>query len=319
MLPGRPGTKLAALTVVDERLDFLTNLFKPKKTTHTKMELLLPSEVPRASADKGEGGLWNQLRVCDGFLHVVRNFMDSAGNSPTPEQDFWSLEEEMILDDLGVAEKRIERLEADRKKGKKDAEEEPVLIEACMKVLGEGRPLRNDPVLANEPALRGFTFLSAKPLLVVINNEDEDEAIPQWIRGPENAERLVVRGRLEMELAEMNPEEAEEFREAYHIRESALDLVIRQCYRILDRITFFTVISDEVRAWPVPTGIPALEAAGAVHSDIKRGFIRAEVVSYEDLSSLGSMQECKRAGKLRLEGKDYPVQDGDIIQFRFNI
>jgi len=186
-------------------------------------------------------------------------------------------------------------------------------------MLEEGEPLRNKPEIASDPLLRGFTFLSAKPMLVIINNGDEDENLPDWTQRRTHLSFMVVRGKLEMDLASMTPEEAEEFLEMYNIQESALDRVIRHSYGMLNRISFFTVGSDEVKAWPIPGGIPALEAAGEVHSDIRQGFIRAEVVAFDDLKAQGSFQACKKAGMVRLEGKEYIVKDGDIINYRFNV
>jgi ribosome-binding ATPase YchF (GTP1/OBG family) len=185
--------------------------------------------------------------------------------------------------------------------------------------LEENQPIRSNAELSEAPGLRGFTFLSAKPQLIIINNDDEDESLPAWKSEPEVSEMLVVRGRLEMEIASMAPEEAEEFLVAYHIEKSALDRVIRSSYNVLNCISFFTVINEEVRAWTITAGTPALEAAGTVHSDMKKGFIRAEVLSFDNLEKYGSFQEAKKAGDVRLEGKEYAVQDGDIIQFRFNI
>jgi ribosome-binding ATPase YchF (GTP1/OBG family) len=167
--------------------------------------------------------------------------------------------------------------------------------------------------------LRGFTFLSAKPQLVVVNNEDEDEDLPEWKMKPEGVDTLAVRGKLEMEIAAMPPEEAEEFRLEYHIEQSALDRVIIKSYALLNLISFFTVGKDEVKAWTIRNGTPAVEAAGAVHSDMQQGFIRAEVLHYDDFKASGSIQEAKKTGTVRLEGKSYPVKDGDIIDFRFNV
>ena len=315
----RKDVRIAAITVLDERVDFLTDMYQPKKTTYAKIEYLLPPEIGSSGGAGFEGIFWNQARTCDAFLHVVRNFEGSTGAPPTPEQDFRKLEEEMILNDLVVAEKKIERIELDKKRGKMPQGEESSLIMSCRQLLEQGTPLRNVPELASEPLLRGFTFLSAKPMLILINNDDEDEALPVWDQKPEGVDLFVVRGSLEMEIASLSPEEAEEFLEAYHIQESALDRLIRHSFRILNRISFFTVISDEIKAWPIAAGTPALEAAGAVHSDIKQGFIRAEVVSFEDLKAHGAFNEAKKAGLVRLEGKGYEVKDGDIINFRFNV
>jgi ribosome-binding ATPase YchF (GTP1/OBG family) len=154
---------------------------------------------------------------------------------------------------------------------------------------------------------------------VLINNDDEDQALPEWDKPPLNAEVQVMRGRIEMEIAAMPPEEAEVFLAEYEIEDKALDRIIQASYRLLNRISFFTIGSDEVKAWTLTRGTPALEAAGSVHSDMQKGFIRAEVLSYDDLKKYGSFQEAKKAGQVRLEGKEYTVRDGDIINFRFNV
>jgi len=317
--PSRGGPRVATVTVLDERVGFLAEIYQPKKTTYARIEYLLPSQIPASSPPRSEGGVLNQVRICDALMEVVRNFEGPAGSAPSPEQDFVRLDEEMILSDLVVAEKRIERIELDRKRGKKEGEREYPLLKSCCEWLEAGDPLRNRPDLASDPLLKGFTFLSAKPIFVIVNNEDEDEALPEWDHRPQGVDPMVVRGRLEMEIASLPPEEAEEFQEAYHIQESALDRVIRNSYQILNRISFFTVISDEVRAWSIDAGAPALEAAGAVHSDMKQGFIRAEVLSFQDLKVQGSFQAAKKAGLVRLEGKEYEVKDGDIFNFRFNV
>ena len=296
----RTDVRIATITVFDERIDFLSGIYQPKKTIYAKIEYLLPPEIGTSTGSRSEGVFWNQIRTCDALLHVVRNFEGSVGTLPTPEQDFRKLEDEMILSDLVVAEKRVERIELDKKRGKKPSEKETSLINSSCQFLEEGTP-------------------SAKPALILCNNADEDEELPVWDQKPERVNLVVVRGRLEMDIASMTPEEAEEFLDAYHIQESALDRVIRLSYQILNRISFFTVGSDEVRAWPITAGTPALEAAGEVHSDIQQGFIRAELVSFEDLKAHGSFKEAKKAGLVRLEGKEYEVKDGDIINFRFNV
>jgi ribosome-binding ATPase YchF (GTP1/OBG family) len=207
----------------------------------------------------------------------------------------------------------------DGKRGKKPPEEEYPLIKECKEILEQGKPLRTRLELANAQALRGFTFLSAKPQLVIINNDDTDESMPDWKTIPEHVEMMVVRSRLEMDIASMSREEAQEFMKEYRIEKSALDRVIRNSYRLLNLISFFTVLNDEVRAWTIKKGSPAIEAAGAVHSDMKKGFIRAEVLSFEHLKQHGSFHDAKQKGLVRLEGKSYIVQDGDIINFRFNV
>ncbi len=312
-------TRIAMVTVVDDRIDFLVEMYAPKKIAYARVEYLLPSLIPGVSDAKSEGEFWNQIRTCDGVLHVVRNFEVPGFDPPNAEADFQKVEEEMILSDLGVVEKRMARIEMDLKRGRKEGELEIPLLTTCREMLEGGVPLRNTPEISTDPLLKGFTFLSAKPMLVLINNGDEDEDLPAWTGQRENPPFVVVRGKLEMDLAAMPPEEAEEFLEAYHIQESALDRVIKHSYRLLNRISFFTVGADEVKAWPIPGGIPALEAAGEVHSDIRQGFIRAEVVAFDDLKAQGSFQAAKKAGLVRLEGKEYVVKDGDIINYRFNI
>jgi GTP-binding protein YchF len=315
----RKDQRIGVVRVADERVDLLSKILKPQKTTYARVEYLLPSEIATGAAAKSENVIWNQVRACDALIHVVRNFQPVGGIPPAPEEDFWRLEEEMILYDLMVAEKRIERVELDNKRGKKPDKEEYSLLKSCLEVLENSQPLRIKLDLASAPALRGFTFLSAKPQLIIINNEDEDEAMPQWKTEPEGLEMLLVRGRLEMEIAAMSPEEAEEFLVAYHIEKSALDRVIMSSYSLMNLISFFTVVHDEVRAWTITSGTSALNAAGAVHSDMEKGFIRAEVLSFEHLKEHGSFQEAKKVGDVHLEGKEYIVQDGDVINFRFNI
>jgi len=315
----RTDKMIGTVRVVDERVDFLTEVYKPKKTTYTRVEYFLPSEIATGTMSKSENAIWNQIRICDALIHVIRNFQAPGEMAPTTEADFRLLEEEMILNDLVVAEKRIERIEKESKRGNKPDEEEYSLIKSCRELLENSQPLRVRPELASAPVLKGFTFLSAKPRLVIINNDDEDESLPGWKLKPEAFETMVVRGRLEMDIASMSPEEAEEFLEEYHIEQSALDRVIKTSYSLLNLISFFTVLNQEVRAWTITRGTPAIEAAGAVHSDMQKGFIRAEVLSFEHLKTYGSFQEAKKAGYVRLEGKGHTVQDGEIINFRFNI
>jgi GTP-binding protein YchF len=309
----------ATLTVYDERIRYLSEKYNPKKTTFARIEYMLPHPPSGGQPSTSETAVWNQVRACDALLHVVRNFKSGALPEPSPETDFWSLEEEMILSDLVVAEKRLERIELDRKRGKKPEGEEADLIARAKAHLERGEPLRSVHELAEHPLLRGFTFLSAKPMLIVVNNSDEDRELRPWTKTPEGVDIMLVRGRLEMEIASMAPEDAEEFLKEFDIEESALDRIIGRTFRLLRRISFFTVGPDEVRAWPIPAGTSALEAAGSVHTDMKKGFIRAEVLAYEDFVHFGGFQEAKRAGKVRLEGKEYPVKDGDIINFRFNV
>ena len=197
--------------------------------------------------------------------------------------------------------------------------DEHAAIHACREQLEKGRPLRAMSELATTPSLRGFTFLSAKPQLLISNNDDEDESMPDWQRRPEDLDIMVVRGRLERDITGMSPEEAEEFLEAYHIDRAALDRVIRRSYRLLDLISFFTVLNEEVRAWTVSNGARAPQAAGVIHTDFEKGFIRAEVIAYADFVAAKGESGAKEKGLMRLEGKEYVVKDGDAMHFRFNV
>ena len=312
---GKKDSRLGTVKVKDERIDFLSGMFKPKKTTYAQVEYLLPSDTLSGQ----ETMSWNQARVCDALIHVIRNFVDFGGGKPRPEDDLRKIEDEILLNDLIVVEKKIERVEQELNRGKKPDEEEYALIRQCKELLEKGKPLRTVSELASSPQLKGFTFLSAKPQLVIINNDDDDESHPEFRSMPDDIERLMIRGRLEMEIASMTPEEAVEFISEFNIEESALDRIIKSSYKMLNLISFFTVGDDEVKAWTISRGTPALEAAGEIHSDIQKGFIRAEVLSYDDLLKHGSFKEARGAGRVRLEGKEYIVQDGDIINFRFNV
>ncbi|HID29010.1 MAG TPA: redox-regulated ATPase YchF [Desulfobacterales bacterium] len=316
----RKGHSIAIVQVPDPRVDALNHLFKPDKTVYARVEYLLPRGT-KAHSVKGEtdDSFWNEVRPCDALIHVVRNFNQRGGEAPHPRDDFINLETDMILADLVVVEKRIERLDLDNRRGKKTNTEERLLLEACLRMLETQRPLRDDPELATAHLLKGYTLLSAKPVLVLFNNDDEDKSPPPWEEPPELCSSLVVRGKLEMELAELSPEDAMEFLAAYQIKNSATDRVIQHSCSVLGLIAFFTVVHNEVRSWLVPSGTTALDAAEVIHSDMKKGFIRGEVLAHEDLMATGTYQQARKEGKVRLEGKGYIVQDGDIINFHFNV
>jgi len=319
---GRSDVRLGTVRVADDRVDHLSDLYEPKKTTYAQVEYLLPSHPGgggAASSKTPESGFWNQVRPCDALIHVVRNFRGILGIPPSPEADFRTIEEEMVINDLAVVEKKIERINLDAKRGKKDEEGLLEIMETCRALLEDNRPIRSSVELAGRHELRGFSFLTAKPRLLVVNNDDEDEALPSWSSPPEFTEALVVRGSLEREIASLSPDEAREFMTAYHIETSALDRIIRSSYELLNLISFFTVGEDEVKAWTISEGTKALDAAGVIHSDIQQGFIRGEVISFEEFQRLGGLQEAKKAGQVRLEGKEYIVKDGDIVHFRFNV
>jgi len=308
--------RIAAIRVPDARVDRLSQIYKPQKTIYAQVEYFLPGFKTDGSGDQG---IWTSVRDCDALLHVIRNHAAYGFEKQSPLEDFIKLDQEFILADLVVVEKRLERIELDEKRGKKMDQEEKALLTQCRQTLEEEIPLRKKSDLSSAPKLRGFTFLSAKPVLVLFNNEDDDDRVPDIknLTGEEACE--VVRGKLEQELAQMPLEEATEFLSEFNIPASAMDRIIRQSYALLNLISFFTTISNEVRAWTIKKGTSALDAAEVIHSDMKKGFIRAEVVSFQDLMDAGSYAEAKKRAAVRLEGKAYEVQDGDIIQFRFNV
>lgn len=310
-------TLIGTVHVPDDRLNRLSSMYNPKKTTPAQVEYFLPAG--QGQSQEGLQARLNQVRVCDALIQVVRNFTGFGLDKPDPERDFLSLEQELVLADLVVVEKRLERLIKDDQRGKKADPEEITLLEESKSHLEDGKPLRKFPHLANEPKFKGYTFLSAKPMLILFNNDDEDEAEPPISEALREENVQVIRGRLEQELAQMTDEEAADFLSEYGIAESAKDRVIKSSYELLGLISFFTVGEDEVKAWTIRTGTPALEAADVIHSDIKKGFIRAEVVTYDDLMMTGAYNEARKQGLVRLEGKTYPVIDGDVIHFRFNV
>ncbi len=315
----KPEDRLGTIKVPDDRVDRLSSMFTPKKTIYAQVEYLLPYIAAQKPGYKGDDTAWTTVRTCDALIHVLRNFKGYGGEPPTPLQDFAKLNEEMIFADLLVIEKRLERLVLDQKRGRKTDPEELRLLIECKEVLEKEKPLRHYPELASAQQLKGFTFLSGKPMMILFNNEDEDESLPETGDALADEKFLAIRGSLEHELVQMEEEEAEEYLAEYNITTSAMDMMITLSYELLGLISFFTVGPDEVRAWTIKTNTFAVDAAEVIHSDIKKGFIRAEVVAYDALMDAGSYKEARQRGTVRLEGKTYPVQDGDIIEFRFNV
>jgi len=306
---------IATIRVPDKRVDVLSNMHKPKKTVYAQVEYFLP----RLTDHQKEQNIWALIRDCDALIHVIRNFGGYGLVEPSPYNDFLKIEEELILSDLVTVEKRLERLDLDKKRGKEIDQEELSLLNECLNNLENEIPLRRFSDLAYAHLLKGYAYISAKPMLVLFNNDDEDDRFPNIENFVDKEECLVLRGKLEHELAQMSDEEAKEFLSEFNITGSAMDRVIKRSYDLLGLISFFTVNNNELRAWTIKKETKAVDAAGTVHSDMKRGFIRAELVSYEDLMAAGTYTEAKKRGVVRLEGKSYPVQDGDIINFRFNV
>jgi GTP-binding protein YchF len=289
--------------------------------------------VDLAGIAKGErqGLETKEFRDADALLHVVRAFPDAAGAPADPRADIADLETELILADLEVVERRLERLEAQIKKKRTDADvHEQAVLSKVKPALEAERPIRAMDLSEEEArAIRGFTFLSQKPILHCLNLAEKD--IPRGSTLVESyglgavaqrpASRLGwVSAVIEAEVAQLEGPEQAAFLADLGLAEPAIHRVLRDCYALLGLISFFTVGEDEVRAWSIPRGTRALDAAGAIHSDIARGFIRAEVVGYEDLLAAdGSMSLVRERGRLRLEGKEYEVRDGEICHFRFNV
>lgn len=312
-------SRIGTVRVPDDRVDVLSDIYKPKKTIYAQVEYFLPA-LGGAQQEKGkEQSLWTQVRDCDALIHVIRNFSFPGSEAPSPLNDFTDIDQELMVSDLVQVEKRLERLSQDRSRGRKPDSEERGLLEQCRDALEDDTPLRHIQELATSPTLRGFTFLSAKPMLLLFNNADEDDALPDTA-GLENRESCdLIKGRLEQELAQMTSDEALEFLEEFNITASAMDRIIERSYSLLGLISFFTVGEDEVRAWTIRKGTPAAEAAGTIHTDMQKGFIRAEVLAYDDLMATGSFKEARKLGTVRLEGKTYDVADGDIVTIRFNV
>jgi GTP-binding protein YchF len=331
----RPSTKTDANVGVsrvhDARLDRLTALFNPRKKVPATVEF---ADIAGAGRATGAAALLDvaPFRNADALVHVLRLFRDPAVPHPSgsidPARDARAMEDELVLADLGVVERRLERLEKDLKKGgSADLRREQELLVRCRAELEDGRPLRALALEAEDlKRLRGFQFLSAKPLLLVLNLDETDLA--QADRAVEGAglaaflsgaatRAVPICVRIELEIAELDPADAPAFMADLGLRESGLDRVIRASYDLLGYISFFTVGEDECRAWSIPRGTAAQAAAGEIHTDIARGFIRAEVVGHETLLARGSLAACREHGELRLEGKEYVVQDGDVITVRF--
>jgi GTP-binding protein YchF len=316
---GRRGeNRLGTVRVPDERVEELSRIYKPAKTTFAQVEYFLPGRGQEKEGGKSSP-LWTPVRDCDALILVVRNFGGYGLDPPNPLADCRSVDEDLILSDFLVVQKRLERLELDQKRGKKADPEELALLNTCAASLEENVPLRLKPEIAAAPALRGFALLSAKPMLILFNNADEDLEPPPAENFQASAACMVIRGKLEHELAQMDREEAEDFLREYDIGASAADRVISRSYELLGLISFFTVGDDEVKAWTVRRHTRAVDAAGVIHSDLQKGFIRSEVLSYADLMTAGSYAAARKSGTVRLEGKEYEVQDGDILHIRFNV
>lgn len=320
------------IKVPDPRIDYLTGVYKPKKTIYGTIEF---TDIPGVSKDEtgfSRKTLGN-IRACEALILVVRLFPDAnvphLRQTVDPARDLDELTLEFILADLELVEKRVERIGKDLKIGKKpESMREFDLMNRCKEIL-EANTMLHELSLSPEEAvlMKTYRFLAQKPVIVVGSCSDDQVRNPDdpTVRKFKDAcagrkfPYLLISAKTEMEIASLSPEEEATFLKEFGIPESGRNLLIKEAYKILNYISFLTVGEDEVRAWPIQKGISAVKAAGTVHSDIERGFIRAEVVAYKDFVDKGGMAGVKQAGLARLEGKEYIVEDGDIVHFRFNV
>ncbi len=320
----RGALTIGTLKIPDPRVDRLAAMYHPRRVVHATLEVV-EAHAPTMGQSDRRGGLdaafLNLVRPMDAFLLVVRAHDDLDD----PARDAQTILADLILSDLMVVENRLDRLATDQKKGKPVSAAEVAALERARQVLESGQRVRDDGELRDGAELKPYALLTARPIVVIANIAERD-------LGRDPAEVLTRLGlpiqglpcfaccaRVEQEVEDLPPEDRDEFRAALGIREPVLGVVARELYAAMGLISFLTVGEDEVRAWPIRAGVHAPQAAGAVHSDIERGFIRAEVIAYEDLVALGSEAAARKAGRYRLEGRDYVVRDGDVIHFRFAV
>ena len=330
---------VGVVKVPDERLDKLAAIFKPKKIVQADVTYVdLPAPPASSEGHVGTEDLpaehLARLRDSDALLHVVRAFEDASNPHPEgsvdPARDLDRLDTEFLLADLALVDRRLERLKTSGRHGtpaeRESNEREEAILVRLKAALEAGSPIRDVALEPEEEkAIRGFRFLTQKPVLILLNVGEGDlaragEQVAAVANGYDHRNAIVdaLSARIEMELGELEPDEAAAFMEELGIAESSLDRVIALSYRLLGLISFLTAGPDEVRAWPIHDGSNAVDAAGAIHTDLAKGFIRAETVAYDDLLTLGSMAEAKKAGKLRSEGKTYRVRDGDVVEILFS-
>ena len=331
---GKTDPNRAVVEVPDARFDRLAAVHNPKKTTPAQVEFVDLAGLSKG-AGKGEGlgnAFLSFVADADALIHVIRCFANPAVEHPEgsvdPLRDWEILDMELIFRDLAVVENRLGKLNAKKKMLPEEAAEKE-LLERCHACLMDERPLRELEMTPEETrALRGFTFLTVKPQIIVLNMDESQAAVESLPNGTALGARIAERGvnaiavygSLEMDLIDLSPEEAGAFTEGLAISEPGRERLIAEAYRTLGLISFFTCGPDEVRAWTLHDGDNAVDAAGAIHSDLARGFIRAQVVSYDDYTANDdSLAKCRENGVLRLEGKEYKVRDGDIIEIRFNV
>lgn len=329
---GKKGANVSSVKVPDERLTALAEVFNPKRVIPTSIDYVDIAGVSKGDiALEGlETGAIAELREVDALAHVVRVFEDGAvphvDGDVDPKRDIETIDIELAFADLGIIDNRLDRLDRELRTQKIPAlEHERVVLKRCKDALEGGTAIRELSLPPeDERAIRGYGFLTQKPLLLVLNiGEDElegaEEIHASFAASERQIEIITLSARLEMELGGLDAEDAEIFRIEMGLEESALARVIDVSYRTLGLVTFFTVVSDELRAWTLKQGMTAIDAAAAIHTDMARGFIRAEAIHWADLVDSKGLTEAREAGLLRLEGKDYPISDGDVLTIRFNV
>ncbi|MBN1876670.1 MAG: redox-regulated ATPase YchF [Anaerolineae bacterium] len=317
--------------VPDTRVDRLSALYNPRKTTYAKVTY---TDIAGLDQNLGKAGLSgplrNQIAPMDAFVHVVRAFEDPQVAHPlgsvNPQRDLDNLDGEFLLADMLTVENRLARIAEGLKKGargdeRKALQENELLFHRLEESLNEGIPLRELDLTQEEKAgLRGYSLLTLKPVLVLLNTSEDAPPAAEQITYTHQASSVIsMQGKLEMEISQLDVEEAQMFMEEFGIQDLAAERVIQASYKLLGLHSFFTVGEDEVRAWNIPANATAVDAAATIHTDLARGFIRAEVVAYTDLIEAGSMAAARKAAKVHLEGKTYQVQDGDIVHIRFSV
>lgn len=330
---GKTATNINTALVPDERIDFLSQMFHPKKTTYAQIEVIdVPGLVRGSSQGKGTGNEFlSAVRDADALVHIVRAFENKqvlhVDNSLDVMRDLETVNMELLFSDLQLVETRLERINSTKKKKMEHPLEETILLK-IQDVLENEQPVSTISFSEEErEAIKHITFLTDKPMLIVVNLDEKQFTTVSYPQKEEihsfgaHHQMIVLEicAQVEAEISQLDPEDKQLFMEDLGIQEVGMDRLARAIYDLLGLISFLTAGEDEVRAWTIKKGLPAKKAAGKIHSDIERGFIRAETVAYQDLKKAGSMAKAREQGHFRLEGKEYPVQDGDIINFRFNV
>jgi hypothetical protein len=321
---------IAVVDVIDERIKRLSEMYNPKKTVFATIEFIDFAGLTSGSAREGifSGESTAMMKTCDALAVVIRNFndelLDGTIGPPDPRRDIEDLNTELVLSDLIITERRLEKIAADMSRGRKTPgmqAEEKTLVKIREQLDG-GRSIRDMELSQEEEKhISGFQFLTQKPLFIILNSDEHNYGQnPDLIKEISAAFPVIeFAGNFEMELSQLDSKDAEDFMQDMGIEESARDRLTAFAYDILGYISFFTVGEDEVRAWTLERGASALDAADTIHSDLARGFIRAECFHYDELMEAGSEKELKSKGKIRLEGKEYKVRDGEIVHIRFSV